>query len=433
MIKNIAELLEALIKAETELLAEEDIPHRVTIGDMYEELTAEIIERSVFEGLNLNVVVGSFIQNSPGVYSKEMDVMIIEGEAKRIGRTKRFKVMPEQVIAVIQVKKTLNKQQLSKAYENLKDVYDISEWATYPDYTREIFRNSFLQICKKDVIDRGQMRKTFADKTEEQLFHMLALEAAMPIRILIGYEGYATEHSLREGIYEFMLDNLSTPDQLKHGYSPLILPNLIINEGISLIKGNAQPYVGPVIDGQWAFYFSHPSNPMVHLLEMIWTRLTYRFGLSSDIFGEDLEIDGLNTLFLANMVNVGGIQAWNLEYVPTSKERLEEEMIIRSWKPVSLTFPEFVLISYLINVGEIYVAKIKDLLDRENNSFDADVFIKPLIDSHLVVIDTIGKIKLATSECRVLHLKDKGFFAADDRSGRLSRWAAKMQSEDSLD
>lgn len=427
MINNIAELLEALMKAEAEMLSKEDIPHRVTIGDMYEDLTAEIIQRSFFEGLNLNVVTGSFIENPTGVYSKEMDVMLIEGEAKRIGRTRRYKVSPDQVIAVIQVKKTLNKQQLSSAYENLKDVYDISEWDQYPIYTQHLWRNSFLQICNKDIVDRQKLRRDFADKTEEQVFHMLALEAAMPIRIVISYEGYKSEYGLRQGVYEFVSDNLSTADEMKLGFSPLIFPNLIINEGISLIKGNAQPYVGPMIDGQWAFYFSHPKKPMVHLLEVIWTRLTYRFNITSDIFGEDLEIDGLNTLFLANMVNVGGIQAWNIEYVSTSKERLEQEIVIKDWEPVKLSFQEHALIMYLIYIGSINNREIKSIFGKDDENFVSDSFLKHLVNSHLIVVDTIGQVSLATTECKTMHIEGKGFFAADDRSGRFSRWLEKMK------
>jgi hypothetical protein len=429
MIKNTAELLQALMTAEAQKIAEQQIVHRTTIGNMYEGLTADLITKGIFRGFNLNVITNSFIVGADGQLTKEMDVLIIEGQGEKLPYTEQYKVFPEQVIAVIQVKKTLNKQQIEDAYFNLKNVYDISEFKHFPDYALTIFRNSFSQICKKDIVDRGKLRTTFASTTEEQIFHMLKLEALMPVRIVLGYEGYASEFGFREGFMGFLEDKKSTLEQMNHGYSPLYFPDLIINEGVSILKGKAMPYVGPMIDGQWAFYFSNSSNPIIHLLEMIWTRLSYRYDLSADIFGEDLVVDGLNTLLLCNMVNVDGMQGWNYEYVPTSKTELESFKDSLDWEPVKLSFEQHLIIFYLIHNSEVSTNEIGQLINADNTNFNLEAFVNELVDTKLVVVDTLNKMKLITEKCKTLFIPNDGFYAADDKTGRFARWYDKKFGE----
>ena len=77
---------------------------------MYEGLTAEVLNKSIFGDLNLKVVKNSFIVGC----KTEFDVLLVEGDGEVIPYTERFYFRPEQVIAVIQVKKNLSQRILRK-------------------------------------------------------------------------------------------------------------------------------------------------------------------------------------------------------------------------------------------------------------------------------------------------------------------------------
>jgi hypothetical protein len=425
MIEKVSDLLQALIKAEAQKIEEQHIQHRVTIGNMYEGLTADIIGKSLFGSLNLQVINNSFIKGKNGVLSKEMDVMVITGEAEQLPYSDQYKVEPEQVIAVIQVKKKLNKQQLADAHENLKDVYDIADWETITPAQQQIYRDAFRTICQKDLIVDGKIRTNFDNETERQVFYMLFFEAVMPVRIVMGYEGYTTEHGLRQGFVEYLKDNISTTEKQQGGFSPLTFPNLIINQGFSLLKGNSMPYVGPMYKGRWIFYFSNSQNPLMHLLEMIWTRLSYLYDIPADVFGEDLELEGLNTLLIGNPVTTDQMSGWNYDIIETSAQELEKAANERrEWEPVKLSFDQHVIVYALIQQDTLPISAIPKLIKKDND-FDTAGFVQTLFETGLLLNEN-GRLRLATVWCRTLYTPEEGFFAADDKTGRLSRWLDKQ-------
>lgn len=64
MINTLADLLKAFSEKENQRLRELDIFHPPTIGAMYEGLTADMLQKSLFAGLNLVVAKSSFIKGS---------------------------------------------------------------------------------------------------------------------------------------------------------------------------------------------------------------------------------------------------------------------------------------------------------------------------------------------------------------------------------
>ena len=115
MIETVADLLTAFKAKEVDLIKSLGIKHRTTIGNTYEGLTEKILEMALFKHLNLKVVSNSFIKLKNGQRSDEMDIMLIEGEGNKIPYTKeQYDVDYQNVVAVIQVKKTLNKSEIKK-------------------------------------------------------------------------------------------------------------------------------------------------------------------------------------------------------------------------------------------------------------------------------------------------------------------------------
>src|SRR3989338_6812517 len=104
MIETVAQFLEEFKAKGLEQIKskDSDIKHTVTIGDIHEGLTSEILNRSIFKGLDLKIVKNSFIYNESGHLSKEMDCMIVIGDGKQISFTERYKYHIKNVIAVVQ-------------------------------------------------------------------------------------------------------------------------------------------------------------------------------------------------------------------------------------------------------------------------------------------------------------------------------------------
>jgi hypothetical protein len=107
MINTVADFLEAFKSKSLEIIdsKEKNISHRPTIGNIYEGLTAEILNKSVFKEFNIKIVSNSFIFNDSGKISNEMDCMVVCGDGEKISFTDQYKYHIRDVIAVVQVKK----------------------------------------------------------------------------------------------------------------------------------------------------------------------------------------------------------------------------------------------------------------------------------------------------------------------------------------
>ena len=75
-------------------------------GDRYEGLTSNLLDRAVFDGPDLRVVDGK-ITNASGKLSDQIDCMLVHGEGTPIPYTTSFIYRIGQVLAVVEVKKTL--------------------------------------------------------------------------------------------------------------------------------------------------------------------------------------------------------------------------------------------------------------------------------------------------------------------------------------
>lgn len=82
------------------------------IGDMYEGLTSELLNKSIFEGLDLRIASGK-VKNNSGFLSSQIDCMLVVGDGDNIPFTNKKVYHYSQVIAVLEVKKILTKKKLS--------------------------------------------------------------------------------------------------------------------------------------------------------------------------------------------------------------------------------------------------------------------------------------------------------------------------------
>lgn len=432
MIDTVSDLLLKLKDKEQELLKQYDIvKHPGIIGDMYEGLTKDILSKSIFKGLDLRVRAGK-IKNSKNEFSGEIDCMIVIGEGENIPYTDKYIYDSSKVVAVIQVKKNLFSKDIKDSYENLRTVINVTELRDGEPYHSILLRDSWRLICKEELPSRENLKNLSIEK--EMLYHILLMETFYPARIVWGYNGFKTEFSLRESFVEYLEGNISTTEEKRiSGFGPLNFPNLIICDKNSLIKTNGIPFAHPIDEENWwPFYVSSYDNPVYFLLEVIWTRLHYMFGITSEIFGEDLTVDEMHGFLLCRYKETEKIKGWEYFYVPTEKELLEKPLEHKDWEPTYLDKTQFVIINQLCKTGTID-CKIDNELKEfvEKGGYTLESFLISLKETGLV--DTTNQVlSLITEQCICGITPEGKYFAGDNKTGRVTRWTIKGMNKNAL-
>ncbi len=431
MIKTLSDFLEELKAKGTELIKKyEIVDHPVLIGDMYEGLTQDLLNRAVFDGFNLKIVGGK-IKNSKGDLSSEIDCMLVEGEGEKLPFTEKFIYHFSQVIAVIEVKKSLYTNTLGDSYSNLKTVIDVSlePEKDGDNYIIRSLRDAWKSMLQIELPRRSELH--LYTETEQYIYHTLLMEAYFPLRIVFGYFGFKTEYSLREAFANYLGDKANF--QPAKGFGAGSLPSLIICGKNSIIKNNGMPYAMPFMeeDFYWPILVTSRENPIHHLLEIFWTRLSYKFKISSSIFVDDFGYDPVHRYINCKLgKNDEGNPGWMYSYSPFSEKVLSEsknEKIL--WSPKFLTKKQFIIILQLCQHEFInYTDNLEFIESIKEDGTDLKEFIKSLMDTGLVY-DRNNEIRLLTDECQTLILPDGRYCAGENKNGELSHWLDKFMSE----
>lgn len=430
-ISTIADLLDEFVSAEREILNKQDIKHPTTIGVMYEGLTETVLKKSLFEGLNLRVLKNSFITGC----ATEFDVMLVEGDGEQIPYTERYKYRPEQVIAVIQVKKNLYSKDIKEGFSNLQFLVDNYDPLTSENFIGRLFRDAFKTVCRKDITsyEAGELTKH-----EHSVFTTLKIEAVLPVRIIWGYNGFACEYSFRESFSKYLEQNVTTDlDNIIPGFGPHNFPSLIFSGQYSMIKHNGMPFGSTIKDENWwPFYSSTSYNTTKLFLETIWTRLSYKFEhLPMKIFGEDLTMEPVNRFLDCRLQRTEGNYGWQYSYFELSKSSLKQHTEALSWEPAELDIIQHAIIGELCMRQEIDLAADQQLeffVTRNGLYKSLDDFLEKLKSTELVFFEN-NKLKLLTDNCRCAVLPNGKFVAGENKSGRFTRWfnkeIAKLQQQ----
>ncbi len=422
MIRTLADLLQRLATAENERLAELDIKHPPTIGNMYEGLTGHILSYTLFDGLDLKVIRNSFIEGC----QTEFDVMLVQGEGKQVPYSEQYHYAPENVIAVIQVKKNLHGKDLRDGFRNLQFIIDNYEKVGDPDYSRRLFRDSFRATYSKDI------DAELHNEQERHIYHTLRVESVLPVRIIIGYNGFASEYNLRESMANMLYDNLTTDlDNPVPGFGPHNFPNLIICGPYSIIKMDGMPFGSPIDKtGWWHLMGTSCNNPMGFFLEKILTRLTYQFGTPDDLFGEDLSVEPVKPFLDCKFKELNGYSGWEYNYRAYSQEKLSEELPEVKWEPVELD-SELASVIHVLGIREeidlFNDPHLQKLIDKSTKYHSIDELVKILCDGRITYIEN-GKLRFLTDYCQTVFIGGKAY-AADNKADRLTKWAMKKQKE----
>lgn len=423
LINTISDILLKLKEEEERKIKEfstkyESTIHSTIIGDMYEGVAKKLLEKTIFKGLDLRVVSGQ-ITNIDGDLSNEIDCMIVEGDGTPIPNTDKYIYNISNVIAVIEVKKNLNKADLLDSYykmEKLGKMFDPREMSKN-EY--QLFRDAFRSIVGLEVPKHEEISKY--DLEIQMIYHTLLIETLMPLRIVFGFYGYSTMNSLRQGFIKLLEEHISSEENEVKGFSPGSFPNQIFTRSSSLVKGNGMPYVGPLNeDGFWEMFVSSTHNPLLHFLELLWTKLSYKYGISSDFFGDELSIEGFFRYIGAKPLKDKGTIGWEFRYIELPND-LDTTPFFFEWEPFELTKQEFLLVSWLCS-GESMNTKsdiFKDLLKEAGT--DEEKFLKELKNKRLLYKDEKDNLVLLTDEC-ITGIKNGKYYAGENKDGKMMRW-----------
>lgn len=412
MIKTVHNLLSSLRdKGIQDIEPYLNIEHNPTIGSMYEGLTKSLMNKSIFDGLDLRVASGK-ISNSKGKLSKQIDCMIVIGEGDKIPFTQDSIYNVNKVIAVIEVKKNLYLSDLESAYDNLYSVIKVVE--PTENMNTIMLRNSYKSIIGTEMPDYSEISRLPIQN--RMIYHSLIIENYNPLRIIWGYEGFASEDSLRDKFLEFLNAHL-----IDKGYGVTSLPSLIICDNLTLIKTNGLPYaIASTKEGAWIVYASYDKSPILLLLEILWTKLCDKFELSSlQLFGDDREIEALNPLLMAQSDGIG----W--QYTKLKKDLYINRPISKNgvinWEPVEVSTVEFTILNLLCQGQRVLLSdnKLHEYIVNENGCIQ-DI-IKHLSIERLIYIEN-NEIKLLTDNLQCVILPDGRLIAADNKDLRLTHW-----------
>ena len=154
-------------------------------------------------------------------------------------------------------------------------------------YMMRMLRNAWILLTNTELPDRNKINEL--PEYLQYTYHILFMEAYLPLRITFGYFGYKSEYNLRNSFWK-MLEEKATNGQTK-GFGIGSFPSMIISENNSLLKCNGMPNAVPFHNENfyWSIYLSTNKKPLQNLLDLIWTRLSFKFEISSTyLFDDDL-------------------------------------------------------------------------------------------------------------------------------------------------
>lgn len=423
MIQTATDLLTKLIEAERRIIeAQPDLNHMPMLGDMYEGLARHAMEHVVFQGLGLSVVEGK-IKYSDGTLSGQIDCMIVCGEGDKLPHTSHHIYEMEQVIAVMEVKKTLYSRGLEDSFLHLRDVNDLN--AKYNIGLAKLAASAWRAIMVRPYPNEGEA----LGAQEDMIRHVLNVFSHQPIRIVLGYDGFKSEFALREGLCRFLKKQIKGAQDPVPGFGAASFPSLIISSKASVVRLDGMPYAGSLTPGDdyWPLLASSSGNPFQILLEILWTRLTYLYDLPHSIFGEDLKVESVNKFIGAKLSSRNGLSGWEYRYTYISKKKLNLLPQHAEWQPEELSLPEFTIINELCRKGEVDATKqtLHEYFREHGTTVEA--VATSLSQKHLAALSG-NKFRLLTKECQCA-IHDGRFLAAENNTGRFTRWYLKQSKK----
>jgi hypothetical protein len=417
MITSFAEFLEKLQAKEVAILSDEQVNHGPTIGDMYEGLTRELLERAIPEALNLKLVDG-FVVGTDGSYSNQTDAMLVMGDSgHKIPKTEKWAWPIEDVLAVFEVKKNLYAAELADSISKMSRVSELQMKLLRSSKSHPNLGPS-LQAFAKTL-----GRSPFPDELDNlesqggEILRIIAHEQLAPVRVVFGYEGYVDEPGLRAAF-------LDAIEAIRGGVAgPGLLPNLIICRKNAIIKLTGHPYLVPIRDsGEWDLFGSTSKAPFELLLELIWTRLANQFRAQFPV-DDSLSVEAIAPLLTGKFIVQGQQRGW-MYYAKSLAIKQLAERENSEWSPLALSTEESALLQLFVLEGSLDLDNEKLVEAAEEAEVNLEAFAAKLVDARLFSWVSSRVARPICDTIRTVVTPD-GQFWASDNSDLLSLWLSE--------
>ena len=352
MISRASELLAEFINKERKALEEVEIPHMPTLGEAYEAIAAQGIDQqfAIPKFLGLKVVSG-FVTVGDRQLPNQVDCMLVDGEGQRIGLTDHHIYPIERVLCLVEVKKTLTKDDLLDAMHHLGAIKRaasgrIAELLDREEFSADIsqLRLHFAQISGH-AAPESLSDRLLQPLERKLLFHSLLTDHFTPATVILGFDGHKTEAGLR-GAFASILEEHLGPDG---GFGVTGLPSLVLASNFSLVKCNGLPYILKRAPNDWVVVASVRENPIRILLEVLWTKIAQYYGVGMP-WNDGLAMESLSPLLNAAVVHHEGATGWRYNSVEPNEASLRHRPAM-SWEPARLTARAVTLFGLLIAKG----------------------------------------------------------------------------------
>lgn len=305
MVRDVAKLLEEFLKYEQEKVESFNMPHMPTLGEAYEEITIQGLNKKYVlpDVYDLRVVKG-FIKVGEIQLSQQIDCMLVYGEGIKYGLTDKYIYDVSNVLVIFEVKKNLTKESLVEALIHLSEIK--SQFYGYIDDL--INRNNIgidlaLFSLHLSYLIGYRIEKieeiAYLDPTQKNIASTLLVEMLMPLTIVHSYEGYKRVGDLRNAIEDTF--NLIDDHNSQRGVRVLDFPTLITNNKLGVLKALGMPYWAQLdeenVGKWWSYLASYNSNSAIILLELLWAKISLHLNISFD-FEDDLLSENLLPFFI---------------------------------------------------------------------------------------------------------------------------------------
>ena len=425
MIKKISDLLHKLSEKEIVAIEKHGIKHGPTIGDMYEGLTKKILDSAIPAVVDLSVRSG-FVTDGKGKLSRQIDCMVVTGAGEKISNVSEYIYHVKDVIAVVEVKKNLYSADLNSAHQHQNDVFDVyksySKLEGFEEFNPFFAAREFLSLFGKLAPQYHLLDSSDLSNFEKSVYHALVMEQLPPLRIVLGYNGFQSEHGLRDAYFNLLNKNMDVK-----GYGVNNIPQLIISNGFSLIKTNGMPYLSSIQKGGWEILSSSNVNPIYLLLEILITKIERFFGIAFD-WGEDLREEKLVHFIAADISEKNGRSGWQYTFNDFDKKFFDERQPYAEWSPMIINKAQYEVVKLLDGEDDKLLNLHDSKIQSIANEFELSIHELILLGrkTNLVATDS-GNIFL-TASCGLVELEGR-YYVANNSTGRFTRWLNSLKSE----
>jgi hypothetical protein len=347
--------------------------------------------------------------------SGQTDCMLVSGSGRQLPYSKASVWNIRDVIAVLEVKKTLFSAQVETAHDQLRQFLELY-WDDFQKFATENLDIGAALQAYRLITGLEPPAHSDAGKLPfhlEMLYRTLVVELISPVRVIFGYGGFKSEASLREGFFDFLGKHAKEP-----GFGGSTLPALIVCGQFSLVKLDGLPFTSQMQGDRWLIYGSSHQNPLYFLLELLWTRLSHRFTMPS-WFMSDLTVGQLSPVLSGRAVHQGEVSGW--EYWTHSSELLPPNEMPRtaSWEPVAVSDFGFYVFNELCARQSLpQVSQYTGATEQEKEEF------QKLVKARIIGYDA-DKIVLLTDCAMCVFAPDGNAYIGENASGRLLAWLKK--------